>query len=656
MSNILRFRLAIVLLLLVALQLPVFGQRLFSRRTVRQPDVTTPAPTTETTPSRRTTRQPVVTTLSPADAKVQLQQLSSELKANPRAVTESDLTRCQRLLLDAVTDLQRRLPREFDRETASDWSSTFQLAELRATLGQRNPNPEIIDASQSAFLSDKEGIRWVTFDGLRIALRRYQVVAQMLKEGSYEARLTSVCDNLVEFIETYNEGYNPLYFVTLGNAVTWLDDIGLFDTRAARLAELTRVAFSGVNVRLQLGSDFVVAGFVQEFEEELDINDVILGTKVVGSGVLSGRSFAELVPSPNRAIVKVIAEAELETHTDGSQRMVTVKNHTTGTLRGEKQILFAADGISTTSARAKANLDSKLSDVNINAGRFVRMVAQGQIDSRRGESVAEASRRAERQMNGQMNDRIDSNITRLNVRYQKVRDLLNKTGLFPRVWNLSSSPEQIDWAILLGDRYQPSAPLPAPAMESTNGLAVQVHQSSFNNMLTILLAGRFIDEERFTARFAEFFEETPEFLQRKTEESPAKVSFDGRVPVDVSFVDNKIRVVVRLNDIQAMDNVGRSFTITVEYQVKMEDGGVVLEQVQAEAFPAGFRQGVDTLSPTNTIIRSYLMRRLEALPKRQAAEALNLGGQWEGKGRLVPQFASTEKGWLTLVWAWQPAE
>ena len=639
----LRFRLAAVLLLFVFLQLPLFGQlfRTLPRRV------------------ERTERQSAVT--SPADAKTQLQRLADEIKASPRKITDSDLSRSQKLLLDAVTDIQRRLPREFDRETANDWSKTFQLAELRATLGQKTPDPEIFEAVQNVFSSDKEGIRWIQFDGLRTALRRYQTIAQMVKEDTYERRLTSVCGNLVEYIDTYNDGRNPLYFVPLSNAVTWLDDVGFLDPRTTRLAELTRAACSGVNVRLQIGKDMIAAGFVQSIEEALDINEVILGTRVVGSGTLSGTTYAELVPSPNKAIIKVVADATLDTRTDGAQSMVTLKNHTEGTLRGEKQILFAAEAISTTPAKSRANLNAQLSNVQINAGPIIRLVARGQIDSRREDSLAEASRRAERQMNGQMNERIDSNVAGLNAKYQKIRDAANKTGLFPRVWNLSSTSEQIDLSLLLGDRHQPSAPVPAPTLSSTNGLAVQVHQSSLNNMLTILLAGRFINEENFTERIGEFFDETPEFLQRKSDETPAKVSFDGRVPVEVLFVDNKIRVVVRLNDIQVMDNTGRSFTISVEYQIKTEKRNgrdvVVFERTEAEALPTGFKpDGEVSLSATQTVIRTYLMRRLEALPKNYEAEGFELGGEWTGKGQLVPQTVSTEKGWLTIVWNWQPAE
>ena len=663
MSNVHLLRLvAALFFLLFALQLPLFGQGRFRnlpRRIERQPAITAPT-LPDTTLSRRVERQPTVTSLSPADAKVQMQRLTSEIKASPRKITESDLVRCQRLALDAVTELQNRLPREFDRESANDWSTALQLAELRTTLEQRTPNLEILEAVQAVFFTDKEGVRWLLFDKLQTALRRYQTVDQMLKDDSYEKRLISVCDNLVEYIETYSEGRMPFYFITLSQAAVWLDDISLFDPRVARLAELTRVACSGVNVRLQVAKDFVGAAFAQEIEEALDIDEVILGTKVVGSGKLSGVSSAELVPSQNRATIRVIADAVMDTQTDGSQRMVTLKNHTTGTLRGEKQILFSADGITSTPAKARANLDAKLSDVNINAGRIVRLVARNQIDTRREDSLAEATRRAERRMNVRMDELMDPNIAKLNEKYQKIREAANKTGLFPRIWNLASTSQQIDWSILLGNRYQPSAPIPAPVVSPTNGLTVQVHQSSLNNMLAILLTGRFIDEERFADRMLEFFDETPEFLKRKSDETPARVSFDGTVPVDVLFIDNKIRVVVRLNNIQVLDNAGRSFTITVEYKIRSEkrDGRniIVFEQTEAEALPVGFRpdSGV-SLSAAQTVIRSYLMRRLDALQKNYEAEALDVGGEWKGRGQLIPQFASTEKGWLTLAWSWQPA-
>ena len=642
MSNVLRFWFSAVLFLLVSLQTTLFGQGIFRNL------------------PRRVERQPAVTAPLPADAKIQLQRLTSEIKADPRTISTNDLNRCRRLLLDAINDLQRRLPREFDKETANDWKATLQLTELKGTLAKETPDSAVLEAVQNVLYSDKEGVRWVMFDPLRTALRRYQNVARMIKEDSYEKQLINVCDNLVKYIETYSEGRNPLYFVTLSDAVIWLDDISILEPRASRLAHLTRIACSGVNVRLQVRNDLVAAGFQQEIEEELDIDDTILGTKVVGNGNLSGVSSAELVNSPKRAAIKVMVDAVLETLTNGSHPPVTLKTHTTGTLHGEKQILFSAEAVTTTPAKSRANLNAQISNVRINAGPIIKMLARTQIDSQRGDSQDEAARRAERRMNKQLNERIDSKIDKLNEKYQKIRDALNKTGL-SRIWNLSSTTQQIDWSALFGNSSQPSAPIPAPALKSSGGLSVQIHQSALNNILASLLAGRFVDEEKFSERIEEFLGETPKFLERKSEESPAKVSFGPRAPVNVLFVDNKIRVVIQLNDIQVMNNASKSFTISIEYRIKMEkiEGRdvVVLEQVEAEAFPVGYKKDSETtLSAVQTMIRSYLLRRLETLSKRYESEPLELGGEWSEKGQLIPQFASAEQGWLTLVWSWQPAE
>jgi hypothetical protein len=44
---------------------------------------------------------------------------------------------------------------------------------------------------------------------------------------------------------------------------------------------------------------------------------------------------------------------------------------------------------------------------------------------------------------------------------------------------------------------------------------------------------------------------------------------------------------------------------------------------------------------------------LEALQKRYEMEPIKLGGEWEGKGQLIPTFASTEGGWLSFVGSWE---
>ncbi|MDR0520589.1 MAG: hypothetical protein LBH00_01915, partial [Planctomycetaceae bacterium] len=587
---------------------------------------------------------------SPDEAKQQLRQLAADMKTNFRPLTEKHLLQSKQQVLSEINTLSRQLSRTFDRAEAADWKESLKLAELKAGFQQKEPAAETADAVWEVLRSDTEKVKWTVFDGLRTALRRYRVLSGMLaKEGSYERQLTNVCENLAKYIDLYSTGQDPSYAAALSDTVAWLDDIEIVEPRAGQLAGLARSAFSGVNVRLAVGSDFAVAGFRREIDEVTEIRETISGTRITGSGTITGSAFAELANSPKKAVINVVAEVNLDSVTDGVHPPVQLKTHTTGTMRAEKPIVISAESITSPSARTKAKLKAETSDVRINAGPLVKAIARGQIADQTEESQREAARRAERKMNVRLNDQIDPNIEQLNEKYQKIRSVLVQTGLFPRIWNLSSTGQQIEWSILFADNYQPSAPAAAPAFKPSNGLSVQIHQSALNNAAAILLSGRLIDEEKSQERLTEFFGKTPKFLERKTEDAPpAKVSFGAGSPVDVTFLDNKIRVVVHIDNIQVMNNSDKSYTISVEYRIKTEkkDGReiIVLEQTEAEAFPSRFKQG-NKLSATATIIRSYLLRRLEALPKRQEMEPLKLEeGEWADKGQLVPLSVSADKG------------
>ncbi|GHT12983.1 hypothetical protein FACS1894170_08430 [Planctomycetales bacterium] len=594
-------------------------------------------------------------TAPPAEAAKKLTALAAELKTDYKKPSNADLQRSKKSLLQTVKSLTKALDKE-PKEITDDWKKTLQLAELQTTLEKDTPDNDVLDAVQNSLYSDKEDVRWTLFDALRSTLRRYQNIDKLLKNNNYDQQLANVLEKLPEYVTRYNADSGPLYAGAITDVTGWLDDISVFEPRAAKLAALTRSAVSGVNVQLKVSENFVKAGFERDISETFDIDDEINGTKVVGTGSLTGKSTAELEKSKKTAAIKVRVNSEMESNTDGSHPPVTLKTHTTGKLTGEKTVVIAADAVSVRPAKGNASLHPVISDVSINTCRLIRPVVKLGINAQKEDSKEEAELHAVQRLTTRLDEQIDPRIVELNERYQNLRQPLVKAGLFPKVWNLSSSEDVIDFSILLATQNQPSAPQPAPALSADYGLAVQVHQSAINNLAASFLAGRFIDEEKSTQRIAKYFKETPKFLERKSDVSPAKVSFGQKAPVDVSFSGNKIKVIVRLDDIEVLGSNDKSYVITVEYTVSMEkkDGRdvIVLEQSAAEAYPSSYKPG-SRLSAVQTIIRSYLQKRLEALPKHFEAEPLNLGGEWKDKGQLVPALTSAENGWLTLAWYWQ---
>ncbi|MDR1271290.1 MAG: hypothetical protein LBK82_17425 [Planctomycetaceae bacterium] len=607
--------------------------------------------------------------LSPEAAKEQLTTLCEQVKSDYKKITPDDLKRSKQHLFESVQSLLRVLNRDSDKEAAAAWREEFHLAELSAMLQKtETPDKTFLDTIWNALHSNKKGVRRTVFDNFRKSLRQYQSLERLLSDNSYESQLVKVCDHLLNYIETYSGNRDPLHAVALSDVMVWLEDVSAIEPRTLKMVDLTRVVFSGINFQVQVGTEFVGAGFQSEINEDFEIDENILGTHVVGSGTLNATSSAELVPNKNKAEIKVLIKAVMDSATTGYHSPVTVNTNTKGTLLAEKRIQITPEAFLTVPTQTQANLKASLSNIRINGGPLVQMVAKQQIQEQRASSQSVARQRAEKRMNQRVDNRIDPKIEELNENYQtKIRTPLVQTGLFPRIWNLSSTAEKMDWSLLIGSLTQPSAMNPAPILEKPYDLVVQVHQSALNNAAALALSGRFLDEDEFVKDLQKQFPKLPKFLERKQDESPAQVSFVAKAPIDILFVDNKIKVVIRLDDIKVLNNSDKSYTMTILYNVsvgkKKDQNGVerdiaILEQAETpQAFPSNYQQDSGAkLSAIQTMIRSYLIRRLEALPKRVETEPLELDGEWKGTGILVPVFISSNNGWLTFACDWIPTE
>lgn len=584
------------------------------------------------------------------------------LKSEMRVPGPADLERSRTRLAVSCLALDRLMSRDPNREAAASWREALKLKELIATLRSRDePNHELILAAWSEFNSDRKGVRWTVFDPVRKELRRYLTIRSLVESGKFESQFANICDNLVKYIEEYSENVDPGYGTALSDVVLWLEDISVFEPRATRLADIALANISRTNVRLRAGQEFIAAGFRSETEESMEIDETIKGTRIIGSGAIHAVSRAELLSSRRNGIIQVLVDATMTSSTTGSHPPVTFHSETNGTLRGEKQIHLSPSLISVLPARTRADLKTNLYNIRINAGPIVKCIAKGRIEQQRGSSQAEARRRAESRMNERIDQRVDPRIADLNDRYQKqLREPLQKTGLFPKIWDVSSSGQAIESSILVGDGSQPGASSAPPALPVPCDVFVQIHQSALNNAASIALSGRAFDEEKVMADLEERLDEIPEGLRREEGQRPLNVTFASKGPIAISFVGNRIKAVFRIDSFIQDGSRYPGLDITLLYDVKVvkqADGSfqVVFEQSEApQAYPRGFDPNSDQrISARHQTIRTIVLKRLEnALPKKIEGKPRELKGEWEGAGKLVPVFASSTDGWLTLSWNW----
>ncbi|MDR0390975.1 MAG: hypothetical protein LBH59_03635 [Planctomycetaceae bacterium] len=605
-----------------------------------------------------------------ANKQVQVKQpdldvILAKIKSNPAKPKDSDLIRCKKLLLKECNKLINTLAKDSDREEATSWRVELGLDSLREHLTKSGlPDFEVIKNAWNNFNQDKTGLRWERFNGVRNELRRYLTIhALSLLGDDYNEQIAKVCDSYENMVQNYISTASPVTGATLNDLTMWFNDISLFESRASQVVSVTRKKVSLPNIRFAVSERFMSNGFNRNLSRDIDVNETIQGTRIIGSGSMTGTSSSSVVTRSQGAAIDIIVDAQLETETKGYHSPVTLNTHTTGKLLGKKRILLSPDKFFTLPATSTADLKADIYNVRVNAGALVSCIARRQVEDQREGSLEEATLRAEARLNDQINAIVDAELKDANEQYQKsFRRPLQKLGLLPE-FSISSvgadadkgTPEINGYAVV-GTTFQPNSATNAPDFKDTFDVFVQLHQSFPNNIAAFAFAGKHFDESKsnLSEQLGEL-ESLKQIFERKDEQDPIAITFADKAPTVVTFEEDVVRIVVRINSFFQNETQYPGLDITLVYKVKTEkakDGSfvVVLEQLEK---PDAMPRGRTNVSARVQTIRTVVLRRLESVPKRVELKPFGLKWKgWQDSGELKPVFIKSTNGWLTIGFNW----
>ncbi|MDR2170781.1 MAG: hypothetical protein LBP59_11615 [Planctomycetaceae bacterium] len=590
----------------------------------------------------------------------------AKLKSNPIEPQQSDLNRCKKLLLNECNSLIKILEADPNREAAEKWRKELRLDLLRDRLLESGlPEIELIRDAWQDFIQDKTGLRWELFNGVRDELRRYQTVYALLELGKeYSVQVVKVCDSFDNMLQKYIQTASPVVGATLNDQIVWFNDISIFDKRAAYIASAAVKLVATSNIKFTVNNYFMSNGFSRELARDIEVDETIQGTRLIGSGSMTGTSSSAIVTrSKGGAAIDVIIDANMETETTGYHSPVTLNTRTTGALAGKKRVLLTPDKISALPATSTADLQADIYNVRVNAGALVSCIARRQVEAQREDSLAEAKLRAEERLNDQIDAIVDAEIADANEQYQKsFRRPLKNFGLLSE-FDISSFAADADKNLsggingraIVGTPFQPCSATNPPDIKNTYDVYVQIHQSLPNNVAAFALAGKNYDESEsnLTDQLGDL-ESLRQFLERKEGQDPIAIRFASKAPFVITFEEDVVKVVVRTNGFSQNGSRYPGLDITLAYKVKVEDVGggnyaVVLEQAEK---PDAMPRGKTTVSAREQTIRTVVIRRLEAAPKRVVLKPFGLKWKgWQG-GELKPVFAKSTNGWLTIGFNW----
>ncbi|MDR3110204.1 MAG: hypothetical protein LBU65_11045 [Planctomycetaceae bacterium] len=597
--------------------------------------------------------------LATPDLLAQLKTASEKLSAALRTPSNQEISRSLSVLRNANNILVRKVDSELDNEKAAFWKEHLQLADLQKTLATAEPDAKLLAEIAGKFEADIDGIRHIRFAAARDALRNYRTLLQLQNEQQLQAQFKLLETSLPSLVEAYSGTEDTDAGAKLSRMIVWLDDLKSYIPEAGAVVTLLRANLTKQNLFVDVSEKMIGAGFIRDFQESFDVRENIDGTNIIGTGNIDGKVTANLVENKRVAEIRVELNANMESNTTGSQGPVVVRSQTSGTMNASKLIYISKEEIVAARATASGNLQTQILKTSINGGKIIKLFAKQQISERQPETQAIAKRRAEQRLAKRVDETVNERIGELNGRYQnEFRKPLNDLGLFPSVWNLTTSEDKLHLSLTAGSSSQLAAPTVVPETATAGSdLVVRLHQSFVNNVATLALAGRTFEEESVVAHLAERYgkDKLPKALQRDSSEEPWTIKFAPTLPVSISFNEDVLKVCVRIDVFKQGNNVyeardGRGLDITVTYKVSKDGEMTVFEKQEATVFPRGFDQSKDKLGGRETSIISIVKKRLDSqLPAKLGQKTEIAESEWKGHS-ITPNQASAKSGWITIGW------
>ncbi|MGL6197031.1 MAG: hypothetical protein ACRC2T_19640 [Thermoguttaceae bacterium] len=591
----------------------------------------------------------------------------SEAKEKVVKPTDSDLVDLRKKTLRTVDVLNQKLSGKAKSQDAAQLKETLKLSELKKALSSKDGFDSVcISETFQGFQDNPEMFKEEIFTPLKEIVRQYLVVEMAVNDEKFTDSFAAFCDGFPKIVEMYLVAEKPEYLVPMADAMIWLTDLGTKVDSAKQITDFVREAFEQPNFFAYVSADFIAAGFEKDIDEPVDVQEIILGTRVRGNGTIVGKSTATLRPNNNKAEIQVLLDTNISTRTVGVNGPVTITNQNSGPLTSEKSIYITGDKICAAAAASDASIVSQTVNLCINGGHIVQKIARNKVQQKKPAAQAEANRRAEVKFSKRFDNEVNPKITELNDRFQnEFRKPLIADGYFPEVLDLRTTAEELIATVLLAPKLHPSTYSAPPTVnQEGTDFVIELNQSLPNNLAKLELSGRRVEEGKMIANLKEKYPKLAENLNRDEEQPELAVTFANKSPLAVSFAGDVVTLCLHFDKLEQEGQSYPGLDITVKYRIRseeIEENGskctkLVFELVETPSvFPPGFDpNGGKTLSGREQLIRNIVMQRMDkSLKKSFEMKPIELQGQWEGRGKLYPSLGTAENGWLVLGWTWK---
>ena len=574
-----------------------------------------------------------------------------------RPVGDAALDAAAANLRSALVPLDALLGRS---KSGADWRTylDWPALEAQAATGQA-ADPKVLRDLEAKLGASEMGLDMAPFVRVRKAVTKYAELADAAR-GDGAKQFSDRLDKLSSALLAASASGQAETLAPVAPILDRLVESG----QAPGVVAAVRGANSRPNIHLEVSEDLLAPAVNRPVDQVQPVDDVVLGTRIRGTGRTTGNVRLDFVPSGEKAVFEIILGATNISHTRGTQGPVTVNSRGVTAIDARRRIFLDEFNVSSSPVEASVDTDSTVTGLGINARfgkRLIRRIATKKIAESKGQAEAVAEGKARDRIRTQFGEQTEPAIGQMRDQFQqKVRGPLQARGLYPESFHMHTTDRHLRVVARKSLTGQLAAFSSPPAANADNIITAQIHESAVNNILEEKLGGKIVTQDDVARIAKEQNLKMPDSLgsDPDAEQKTWAITFAKYRPVTVAADESRVKVTVRGDKFVSGERSFPGMDIAAVYAVGQgPKGPVLVREGNVQINPPGFKSGDRKLTMAETSLRRILQKRFDKVFKDAIEiEPLPLQGELASVGPLpMSQLESRKDGWLVAGWRKGPA-
>lgn len=489
------------------------------------------------------------------------------------------ITSTKREVITALDNLEKFLqtnPKQVDR-----WKKFLRLDTIRDEVKAEKPNPAVLIDLETSMRQNYRGLEYPQYVKLRDSLMHYHralrfssAPEQTIK--AIDARLEKLVDTLNEPFESETERSE-----VVGVIANYLDLTG----QAPSSLSAILAKYSQPNVQAYVRESFVTNMLVRPVAQPTNVNECLLGTRVVGAASLNGNVAADLLPSNNGVSLCLSLNANMSTNSTGYNRGVVIHSTGASPVQASKQIFVSPSGISSTGASVATNLQTQINSIE-HRSRIVRRIAKRKAAETQPQANVIAEGRLQDRVRTQFDQQVEEQLSQARVQFasfqsqSQSRPELVRIGMPMPAYSFNSTTSAIQGLLTQRTNSQLAALKPSDLPKSLDAqVIVEAHQSAMMNSIDVFLGGRTLRNQDLDDLVRQFGGKVTPELEKEANADPWSITFAAFHPIQIDLNDGLAKFTLRISQMTRGEQVlKQDASVTAVYRPTIYNGYLRLDR------------------------------------------------------------------------------